>query len=266
MSTTTRRGRGPAALEALHPLGTREKRTVVNYALRDKGIPAKACSVCWVIKSTAEFNRKSSASDGLAPDCRPCCNAKHAARMANDPEYRERFREMGRKSARKLYPIKRELIREQIKRRRIGYKAMNASRVQDPNVFKRCAGQCGQLLPETAFRLDRGAKGGLRNRCGHCSDASRRARRACLGTYGDPVGWECYLCGDRIETKSVAWVDHLVPQSQAGPDTADNVRWTHDMCNIRRQDRPLTAVQLQRALTSGPVPYLLQYQFMGEPS
>ncbi len=50
--TTARTGHGirNASLSAPeHPLGTREKRTAVNYALSAKGIPAKACSKCWVI-------------------------------------------------------------------------------------------------------------------------------------------------------------------------------------------------------------------------
>jgi hypothetical protein len=253
-STETRRPRTPASLADKHPLNTREKRTAINYALRGKGLPVKACSMCWVIKSTSEFNKKSSASDGLSPDCRSCNNARHADRMENEPGYRERMRLLARDSARRLYPVKQPLIRQQSKMRRAGYLAQNATRVKDPNVLRRCAGQCGQLLPETEFRFNRGVKDGLRARCARCSDASRRARRACLQAYGEPLGQACYLCGFAITVKGNAWVDHVIPQSQGGPDTADNVRWSHDVCNLRRQADPLTAEQIQRALAFGPLP------------
>jgi 5-methylcytosine-specific restriction endonuclease McrA len=248
---TGRRARRDAAPSAGHPLDTREKRTAVNYALRGKGIPAKACSQCWVIKSTSEFNKKASASDGLDPHCRSCHSARHANLMKNEA-YKERHRAYALKSARKLRPLKRELISQQIKRRRAGYVAKNANRVKDPNVLRRCAGQCGQLLPETEFRLNRGTKDGLRARCGQCSDACRRARRICLQVYGDPVGHVCYLCGDLIAVRSGAWVDHVIPQSKGGPDTAENVRWTHDLCNLRRQDYPLTAQQRERLEATAP--------------
>jgi hypothetical protein len=229
----------------------------VNYALRAKGIPAKACSKCLTIKSTGDFNKKNSASDGLDSYCRNCAASTHARRMESDPAYREQHRAHARESARRLYPGKRELISQQTKKRRAKYRAENASRAKRPDVLRRCAGQCGQLLPETEFRLNRGVKDGLRGRCNWCSDACKRGRRACLEAYGEPAGQTCYLCGHQIAVKSEAWADHLIPQCQAGPDTADNVRWTHDICNIRRQDRPLTPEQLQRALVFGPIPSTL---------
>ncbi|MFC9891507.1 HNH endonuclease [Streptomyces pilosus] len=247
MTTSTRLPRTPASDQAArHPLDTREKRTPVNYALRARGIPAKACSICWVIKSTSQFNKKARASDGLDPHCRACNSARHADRKANDPAYSQRHRDSARMSARKRYQVRREVIREQFRKRRAGYVAANATRVKDPNVLRRCAGQCGQLLPETEFRLNRGVKDGLRSRCNQCADACKRARRVCLEAYGDPLGQVCYLCGHQITVKSEAWVDHVIPQSQGGPDTVDNVRWTHDVCNIRRQNWPLTPEQLRR--------------------
>ena len=56
MTTRTRLARTPASVAENHPLNTREKRTAVNYALRGKAIPAKACSVCWIIKATSSLS------------------------------------------------------------------------------------------------------------------------------------------------------------------------------------------------------------------
>jgi hypothetical protein len=253
-ATATGRDKRCAALKVPeHPLSTREKRTAVNYALRARGVPAKACSLCLTIKSTAAFNKKGSASDGLEPNCRDCKAARHARRMVDDPAYREIMRASAQASYhRNYYPRWRGVIRERVREKRAVYVAANANRVRDPKVLKRCAGQCGQLLPETEFRLNRGVKDGLRDRCGRCSDACRRARRICLETYGDPVGQVCYLCGSEITARSEAWVDHVIPQSQGGPDTAENVRWTHDVCNTRRQADPLTPEQLERLDSTAP--------------
>lgn len=246
-STQTRRVKRPAALSTReHLLNTREKRTWINYALRAKGIPAKACSKCQTIKALTAFSTYSNSSDGLASYCRDCHSATHARRMATEPDYRERHRSSNRVSARKRYSDQRDAIREGVRKRRLQYVAANANRVRDPNVLKRCAGQCGQLLPETEFRLNRGVKDGLRDRCAHCSDAEKRARRACLEAYGDPVGHVCYLCGNGIVARSEAWVDHVIPQSKGGPDTAENVRWSHGLCNTRRGNKPLTTEQAQR--------------------
>jgi hypothetical protein len=263
MSTATRRARGHAALEATHPLNTREKRTAVNYALRGKGIPAKACSVCWVIKSTAEFNRKSSASDGLTPDCRSCHAATHAQRQAVDPEYREKRRVASLAYNATHVETRRAYQKQHKAKIHAEYKTRNAHRVQDPNVLKRCAGQCQRLLPETSFRLDRRNPDGLRIKCRDCADASRRSRRACLLAYGEPVGHDCYLCGDLIDDSEDVQVDHLVPQSSGGRDSAENVRWTHGRCNRHRFNKPLTAEQLRRAAASGPLPEL-PFSFTGE--
>jgi DNA-directed RNA polymerase subunit M/transcription elongation factor TFIIS len=257
MSATTRLGRTVASGGRRHPLNTREKRTPLNYALRAKGIPAKACSMCWVIKATSQFNKKSTASDGLDPHCRTCNSAMHATRKATDADYSRRHRESAMKSARKRYPGRRDVISQQGKKRRAEFVIKNASRVKDPNVLRRCGGQCGQMLPETEFRLNRGDKSGLRARCNHCSDAWKRARQACLKAYGDPGGQCCYLCGTSIAEKSEAWVDHVIPQSQGGPDTAENVRWTHGACNLARGTKPLTPEQFQRAIAIGPLPAAL---------
>lgn len=211
--------------------------------------------MCWVIKSISEFNRKGTASDGLDPHCRGCNSARHAERMATDSAYREMMRTSTRESKRRVYPIRREEIRQQVKERRRRYVVKNANRVKDPSVLRKCAGACGRVLPETEFRLDRGVNDGLRARCCYCSDAWKRSRAACLKSYGDPVGLICYLCGLQIYEASVAWVDHVVPQSKGGPDTAENLRWTHDICNLRRRDYPLTPEQAERFKATAPAPF-----------
>lgn len=231
---------------ANHPLANREIRTALNYAFKAKGVPVKVCSRCLVVRSVESFGVYSSSSDGRKSYCRDCQGAWHAARQATDPAYRAERAARAAAWTAENHEAKmayQEAYKSVVRAENV---AQNADRVQDPNVLKRCAGQCGQVLPETEFRLDRGQKDGLRRRCRHCADATVRARRACEEAFGDPAGQPCYLCGELISVASEAWVDHAIPQSQGGPDTADNVRWTHGSCNARRHTKPLTPDQLYR--------------------
>lgn len=229
-----------------HPLKTRESRTGINWVLRERGVPAKACSKCFAIKALTAFNAKKDASDGLCSYCRDCTAATHAKRMAGDPEYVERCRAFGRGYYHANASARREYSMEYGRRLRKANVAKNADRVQDPNVFKRCVGQCGRTLPETSFRLDRGQNDGLRIRCRDCADSSRAARRACAEAYGDPVGRPCYLCMNVFASRAKVQADHLVPVSAGGPDEATNLWWTHEFCNIRRGARPLTPEEWDR--------------------
>lgn len=229
-----------------HPLKTRESRTAINWVLRDRGVDAKACSKCFAIKALAAFNAKKDASDGLCSYCRDCNAATHAKRMAGDPEYVERCRTFGRGYYHANASARREYSIEYRRRMRKANLAKNADRVQDPNVLKTCAGQCGRTLPETSFRLDRGMNDGLRLKCRDCADSSRAARSACTAAYGDPIGQACYLCMNAITNRAIAQADHLHPTSAGGSDEASNVWWVHAFCNVSRGARPLTPEEWDR--------------------
>ncbi|MFF3547127.1 hypothetical protein ACFYXD_35480 [Streptomyces platensis] len=247
MSTLTGRPTREAALTpelpSNHPYAVREKRTVMNYALRAKGLPVKICSRCLTVKALPAFNRYSSSSDGRSSYCRSC-HADYHTRKSGDLAYLETRRRSSvafywaNAAARRQYSADRHAVIRQINL------AKNSGRVQDPNVLKRCAGQCGQLLPETEFRLDRGQPDGLRTRCRDC--AGRDARRICREAYGAPAGQVCYLCLNVIASSQDAQADHLLPVSLGGPDVPSNLWWTHGFCNGSRGARALTAAEWER--------------------
>lgn len=231
------------------PLENREIRTAINWTLRDRGIPAKACSQCFTIKALNAYSQQASASDGLVSYCRSCKAGTHATRMATDPVYVEKHRAAGVAHYLANAPKRREYSAAYRRQKRQANAIKNAGKVQDPNVFKRCAGACGTTRPETAFRLDRGQNDGLRMKCRDCADSSQKARRACTRTYGDPIGQACYLCMTPIAIRTQAQADHLQPTSVGGPDDASNLWWTHEFCNIGRGSRPLTPEEWTRART-----------------
>lgn len=61
----------------------------------------------------------------------------------------------------------------------------------------------------------------------------------------EKYGTDCHICGEPIDLKAPralrykGWehglhLDHVIPISKGGPDTIDNVRPAHGICNIRK--------------------------------
>ena len=81
----------------------------------------------------------------------------------------------------------------------------------------------------------------------------RRARKSDNGrsdyTVEDVIltyGSDCYLCGEAINMSvsgkagRPGWrtglhIDHAIPVNRGGPDSLDNVRPSHGLCNLRRK-------------------------------
>jgi hypothetical protein len=49
-------------------------------------------------------------------------------------------------------------------------------------------------------------------------------------------GWVCGICRKPVDRADIWHLDHIVPKSQGGPDTWDNLRLAHARCNISRGD------------------------------
>lgn len=58
----------------------------------------------------------------------------------------------------------------------------------------------------------------------------------------------CYLCNEEIDFKAPRqcgkpgwersfWIEHVVPVSKGGPDTLDNVRPSHGLCNLNKSNK-----------------------------
>lgn len=66
----------------------------------------------------------------------------------------------------------------------------------------------------------------------------------------DKYGSDCHICNFNIDMNasrlvgSVGWetslhIDHVIPISKGGPDTLDNVRPAHAICNLQKSNRML---------------------------
>lgn len=49
-------------------------------------------------------------------------------------------------------------------------------------------------------------------------------------------GFVCHLCGGAVKRGDVH-LDHVIPRSKGGPDTADNLKVAHSTCNLRKGNR-----------------------------
>lgn len=75
----------------------------------------------------------------------------------------------------------------------------------------------------------------------------------------------CGICGEPVTLVNYH-VDHIVQRAEGGPDTLDNLRCTHDKCNlgrprIRRPMEPRTAQNTNHA----PLPKVTQPQLTIDP-
>ncbi|TXS47642.1 HNH endonuclease [Streptomyces sp. or43] len=73
-------------MEALSPLADRAARMRFNSAMREKGVPAKACSKCFVVKGHEAFSVRRDAGDGRNGQCRTCSNVGNRLWYAENSE------------------------------------------------------------------------------------------------------------------------------------------------------------------------------------
>lgn len=81
----------------------------------------------------------------------------------------------------------------------------------------------------------------MRKRRAGINEKSPYTEEQVLAAYGN----ECYLCNNPIDLSAPRWtakpgwqnglhIDHLIPVSKGGPDTLENVRPTHGLCNTTK--------------------------------
>lgn len=125
------------------------------------------------------------------------------------------------------------------------YRANVLGRDSTPVQYHSCAG-CGESRAARATLT-------LGRLCGRCQEKARRSRDKALRRgarrtgedftlreIAERDGWKCHLCGDHVEDVEYDYrpsdptLDHLIPVSEGGTHTRDNVRLAHMICNSTR--------------------------------
>jgi 5-methylcytosine-specific restriction endonuclease McrA len=164
----------------------------------------KSCNKCNETKPLDSFHRDSSRKSGLNPRCKQCIS-----------DYNQKNKDT--------------LIQ-----RSIDWRNSNRERFNE-------------------YRLEYNKKN--KNKINEISRISRRKRRALKLQNGfekysesqviNKYGIICYLCNKEIDLSAArrvgvnGWelglhIDHFIPLSKGGPDTLENVRPTHGLCNVKK--------------------------------
>lgn len=184
----------------------------------------KACTNCGEIKpATTEFFYKKSGNKtyGLTSTCRPCASIfSKKASLRYSQSNREKINKR-RKEQRALNPEQyAKYDRKKYQKRR----ALNPDRLREVN------------------RQISNKRRALKLNNGHSPYSTAEV----LNLYGTA----CHICGLEIDldapkkTGVDGWsnglhIDHVQPISKGGPDTLENVRPAHGMCNVRKSSKIL---------------------------
>lgn len=191
-----------------NPLADRAARRRFNKALREKGVPAKACGSCFAVKALTQFNKDAGKPDGRYYRCRDCGRAACAKWYGANAD---RKREYGRR----YYAENAEAKREYARRR---YEA-------NPDYDR----QWREANPEKA----------------RANWQRRRARKAqatveeftpadLFAAWDDAAIYDCYLCGLPFGDEDEVHLEHVVPISGGGTHEVANLLPAHDRCNLAK--------------------------------
>lgn len=192
----------------------------------------RACSTCKQVKPFDAFNKDKSRKHGISYRCKDChrqANVKYydpakAAVYANQHYWRNRdaLNERARLRRQANPEAHRQYKREYYQRNKERINALsNAWRSANKEVGYRSKTRRRarlKLAPHAPYSVDQ-----------------------VLKTYGT----NCYLCGGLIDLTAPRWtaiagwqnglhVDHVIPIRDSGPDTLENVRPTHAICNLKK--------------------------------
>lgn len=185
----------------------------------------KTCQKCKIDKSLDDFYKHKQTKDGYETTCKPC--KKLAAdkwskenkdqRLENSKRYNERHPERRQETVAKYYQANKQYLNERVKSSRAKNKELYAELGRTHSNRRR------------ARKLDNGFE--------------PYTEKQIIDTYG----LLCNICNEPINFVSArkvgkrGWerglhIDHVIPIAKGGPDTLENVRPTHGLCNIKKGD------------------------------
>ena len=185
------------------------------------GVMMKICASCLEIKPLTEFYKDVTRKDGHRPRCKECHKISVKKWQLDN---KERFKEINR-------------IWKQAHKKQRAEQSKKRARA-NPEKTRAVAKQSRERHPETSRNWRRNNKDKIRN-----YTASRKARLA--GNGGDLTieewhaildfyGHKCLCCG-RDDVKLT--IDHVIPISNGGKHSADNIQPLCGPCNSRKKDK-----------------------------
>ena len=198
----------------------------------------KVCRNCKEEKPFSEFSKKKSGKFGLTTICKPCDVARVAEWQERNPEKTKANNRKSQANYRKRNP---EKVREQNREFRENNPTYKKE-WQERNRDKVRAYARKHYAKGVQKNLERNRKRKARIRG---NGFSPYTTEELLEKYGS----NCYICGEEIDLTAPRWtrypgwerglhVEHVVDISLGGPDTIENVRPAHGLCNLKKPPTP----------------------------
>ncbi len=200
----------------------------------------RTCSQCG---GTGPFYRDSASPDGLTSRCKSCRNAASQAWQRSNPQYREQAKART-KAWRLANPERARVNRRAWVERNPMKKGMIDARYRASHSKERCRRTVAwrRANPEKSQAIDA---------------RSKAKRRATLEEVENTLtGYEWlqilevfnHACAYCLRDDVKLTVDHVIPISRGGPNTAENVVPACGSCNKRKLSRPLWVMLGQQIL------------------
>lgn len=217
----------------------------------------KTCKKCGLVKSLDSFHKNHTYKDGHVNKCMVCAQAERRARE-NDikpcAECNKPFE--GKKKSKlcltcqRLQALKKitQEDRQQAAKTRLS-RGLYLRRVY--RYYQHTCKVCGHTF--VTNRLGSvNCSTRCKNRGRYLSRLARRGEFVISDVARKRIyerdNYTCHLCGgktlaewDENDLKNSPSLDHIIPRSQGGPDTAENLRTAHHFCNSVRGVKPLAS-------------------------
>lgn len=199
----------------------------------------KRCKVCGEVKPLDGFPRGSRTKDGRKALCKPCYCVRVKAERERDSEAINARRRIAyladAENKRTLDRANKLKNRDAVLARKRAYAAAHAAearaktlqwRAENLEYARRAAREYQKAYPEKQWARNATRRARVRN----APVVEKVDRRAII----ERDRSVCGICGEVVAPKDIH-LDHIVPLFLGGTHTADNLRVTHQLCNLSRK-------------------------------
>ena len=194
-------------------------------------LDSKTCTKCGLSKASADFHKRSLASDGLMSQCKECVNSRIKANYDKDPakkiaktrEYHLAHPEWSKEALSKWHKENRKVRYERVKNR---------------------------LATDQEFLDYRRNIQAASERKRRALKSSTKVEHITLKQYAEKLSAfnnSCWICTQPITT--LEW-DHVHPLSKGGAHIIDNLKPACDKCNGRKNDSWPFTEEMKQAIAN----------------